>query len=119
MIDANRKHESVPPDDLGSHDRQTDGEDEERQGLTPERLRAKRLSRSLEVRRGNEAFSIRATAKHLQLGLTTVRLMLRGERGLSERHVPKLPPTLREEVLHGRPSERLAVAPAVDVRRPK
>jgi hypothetical protein len=73
-------------------------------------VRAKRLRRSLANRSGNPAFSVRATAKHIGIDEKIVRLMLRGERPVADHHVAALPPSLREDVEHGTPSERQLLA---------
>lgn len=73
-------------------------------------LRTARLKRSLEVRKGNLAFSGRAIARHLGISESLVRRMLSGERPVADHHVAALPETIRLEVVNGRPSERLVTA---------
>ncbi len=70
-------------------------------------VRAARLRRSIELRSGNPAFTVRAVARHLGINEKIVRLMLRGERPVAQHHVAALPSSLREEVVNGTPSERL------------
>lgn len=80
--------------------------EQDTKGVDVRAVRTTRLRRSLQLRKGQPAFTNRAIAKHLGVSETLVRLMLRGERHVADHHVERLPPSVKEDVLHGTPSER-------------